>query len=234
VDEERIHELVVAAELDVQHLVTDIEALLRTAGKTIDDTVFADELIRALTEDAEHSEAGIPRGCWQDQATHELFGFAAEELLRLRAVLRGADISRPPSRETGRNSSNSGLRAARDFCRRAPRSVPRARCWTRAGRLLVDGSCRAGLAPLPGAGPRFRRAERVSTFSEHRLARSTSHAKRRSEKVLTRSAPYVDSCALCSVFIKRSLVLCAAPALRAEYRVKHFANHATFGFHAQV
>jgi hypothetical protein len=30
------------------------------------------------------------------------------------------------------------------------------------------------------------------------------------KKVLAGSAPYIDSCALCSVFIKRSLVLCEA------------------------
>jgi hypothetical protein len=64
------------------------------------------------------------------------------------------------------------------------------------------------LIKLAEAGLRFRRAERVSTFSERRLAWLVDHAKRCSEKVLTRSAPYIDSCALCSVFIKRSLVLC--------------------------
>jgi hypothetical protein len=56
-------------------------------------------------------------------------------------------------------------------------------------------------------GMRFRKAERVSTFSEHRLAWLVDHTKRRSEKVLTRSAPYIDSCALRSVFIKRYLAL---------------------------
>jgi hypothetical protein len=75
---------------------------------------------------------------------------------------------------------------------------------------------------LSDPGLRFRRSERVSTFSEHRLAWLVDRAKRCSEKVLTRLAPYVDSCALCvvrcalcvvrcalcSVFIKHSLVLC--------------------------
>jgi hypothetical protein len=61
-----------------------------------------------------------------------------------------------------------------------------------------------------GTGLRFRRAERVSTFSEHRLAWLVDRAKRCSEKVLTRSAPCIDSCALCIGFIKRYLVLCEA------------------------
>jgi hypothetical protein len=83
----------------------------------------------------------------------------------------------------------------------------------RAGRALA--SCySSAIAPRLAQrrrappGLRFRGAERVSTFSEHRLAWLGDRAKRCSEKVLTRSAPYIDSCALCSVFIKRSRVLC--------------------------
>jgi hypothetical protein len=44
----------------------------------------------------------------------------------------------------------------------------------------------------PRAGLRFRRAERVSTCSEHRSAWLVDHAKRCSEKALTRAAPHVQ------------------------------------------